>query len=77
MTKNLLEKEMKVIVSVSSKKEENNNRDKLEAIKKIVNGNIEIVYSKEKEIKPKKLSSLSGLISVGGDSVMDSDTIYE
>jgi len=68
---------MKVIVSVSSKKEENNNRDKLEVIKKIVNGNIEIVYSKEKETRPKKLSSLSGLISVGGDSVMDSDTIYE
>ncbi len=68
---------MKVIITMKNKHEFDANKDKLESIKKIVNGNVEIKYSRINKTESKNLSSLSGLISIGGNSVKDSDKLYE
>ena len=68
---------MKVTVTVKNKQEIEVNKDKLESIRKIVNGDIEIKYSHVKKSETKPLSSLSGLISIGGNSVKDSNKLYE
>jgi len=54
---------MKVIVSVK-------NRDELEKIKKIINKDIEIRYADKNEGKI-RLSSLSGIVLIGGDSIKE------
>ncbi len=68
---------MRVTITVKNKNEIEANREKLESIKKIVNGNVEIKYSRERKTESKNISSLSGLISIGGDSVKDSEKLYE
>lgn len=68
---------MKVTITVKNKREIEVNKDKLETIKKLVNGNLEIKYSPAKKSEFKKLSALSGLISIGGNSVKDSEKIYD
>jgi hypothetical protein len=68
---------MKVTITVKDKHEIELNKDKLDSIKKILHGNIEIVYSRVKKAESKKISSLSGLISIGGNSVKDSEKLYE
>lgn len=67
---------MKVIVSVKNSSELEKNRDKLEKIKKIINKDIEIRYADKKEEKI-RLSSLSGIVSIGGDSIKDIESLYE
>lgn len=69
---------MKVTITVKNKHEIEVNKDKLETIKKLVNGNMEIKYSPAKKSEFKKnLSALSGLISIGGNSVKDSEKLYD
>jgi len=68
---------VKVTITVKDKHEIELNKDKLDSIKKILHGNIEIVYSRVKKAESKKISSLSGLISIGGNSVKDSEKLYE
>jgi len=68
---------VKVTITVKDKHEIELNKDKLDSIKKILHGNIEIVYSRVKKAESKKISSLSGIISIGGNSVKDSEKLYE
>jgi hypothetical protein len=68
---------MKVTITVKDKHDIEVNKDKLESIRKIVNGNIEIKYSRVRKSEAENLSSLSGIISIGGDSVKDSEKLYE
>ncbi len=68
---------MKVTITASNKNELELNKEKLESVKKLFKGNVTILLEKEQKQKKVKLSSLSGLISIGGDSIKDSDGIYE
>jgi len=68
---------MKVTITASNKSELELNREKLESVKKLFHGNVKIVLEKDVKNKKVKLSSLSGLVSIGGDSIKDSDGIYE
>jgi len=47
----------------------------LEKIKKIINKDIEIRYVDKKE--EARLSSLSGIVSIGGDSIKETESFYE
>ncbi len=67
---------MKVIVSVKNRNELEKNKDKLEKIKKIINKDIEIRYADKNEGKI-RLSALSGIVSIGGDSIKDSESLHE
>ncbi len=67
---------MKVIVSVKNSRELEKNKDKLEKIKKIINKDIEIRYADKKE-EEGRLSSLSGIVSIGGDSIKETVGLYE
>ncbi len=66
---------MKVIVPVKNSIELERNKDKLEKIKKIINKDIEIRYADKKE--EARLSSLSGIVSIGGDSIKETESFYE
>jgi len=68
---------MKVVVTLKNEKELKLNKSILESIRKILNRDIVIRYSKSVASGKKKLSSLAGLCSMGGDSVKDSDEYYE
>ncbi len=68
---------MKVTITASNKSELELNREKLESVKKLFKGNVTVFLEKEGKSKKVKLSSLSGLVSIGGDSIKDSDVIYE
>ena len=68
---------MKVTITVKNKREIEMNKDKLETIKKLVNGNMKIKYSPAKKSEIKNLSALSGLISIGGNSVKDSEKLCD
>ncbi len=68
---------MKITITAVNENELKLNKDKLESVKKLFQGNVKIVLEKEIKYKKTKLSSLSGLISMGGDSIKDSDGLYE
>jgi len=68
---------MKVIITASNINELELNREKLESVKKLFKGNVTVLLEKEGKSKKIKLSSLSGLVSIGGDSIKDSDGISE
>ena len=67
---------MKIIIEAENKEELNRNMANLNRIKRLLN-NIEIEYHYSTNNNTNKLSGLSGLVSLGGDSIKDSETYYE
>lgn len=67
---------MKVTVTVKNLSEFEKNKDKVEKIKKIINKDVEVRYLNKKSDNP-GLSFLSGIVSIGGDSVKDTESLYE
>ena len=67
---------MKVIVTVENSSEFEKNIDKVEKIKKIINKDVEVRYLNMRTDKA-RLSSLSGIVSIGGDSLKDTESLYE
>lgn len=63
---------MRIIIEAESKEEIMKNMDNLNRIKKLFD-NIELEYHYNTDNELVKLSSLAGLVSLGGDSLKDSE----
>ena len=67
---------MKIIVEAETKEDIEKNKKKLNYIRKLFPSTIEIIYHYPEQKTAMKLSDLAGLVSLGGDSIKDTEHIY-